>query len=117
MTDGFIGVSWFVWAGLAAALAAMFTVIQIPKQTSQTTGLTHIVLRWFHSVTWILLAMSFLLRGAAPRLSSLADVIGLAGLGSYITFRSAISRTKPASSGPRPWSTPRTKASKRASQT
>lgn len=44
MTDGFIGVSWFVWAGLATALAAMFTVIQI-RSTAQTAGLTHIVLR------------------------------------------------------------------------
>ena len=60
MTDGFLGISWFVWAALAAALAAMFTVIQIPKQTSQTTGFTHIVLRWFHSVTWDFLALSFL---------------------------------------------------------
>ena len=117
MTEGFVGVSWFVWAGLAAALAAMFTVIQIPKQTAQTTGLTHIVLRWSHSVTWVLLALSFLLRGAAPRLWSLADVIGLAGLGSYIAFRSTMSRTKPASSGPWPRSTPRTKASNRPSQT
>ncbi len=53
MADGLLGISWFVWAALAAALAAMFTVIQIPKQTSQTTGFTHIVLRWFHSVTWV----------------------------------------------------------------
>ncbi len=73
MTDGFIGVSLFVWAGLAAGMAAMFTVIQIPMQTSHTTGLTHIVLRWFHSVTWILLALSFLVRGAAPRLWSLVS--------------------------------------------
>lgn len=53
-------------------------------------------------MTWVLLAFSFLLRGAAPRLSSLADVIGLAGLGSYIAFRSTITRTRPASS--EPWS-------------
>ncbi len=101
MTDGFLGISWFVWAALAAALAALFTVIQIPKQTSHTTGFTHIVLRWFHSLTWVFLALSFLVRGAAPRLSAVADVVGLAGLGSYIAFRSAMSRTRPASSGPR----------------
>jgi hypothetical protein len=40
MTDGFLGISWFVWAALAAAMAAMFTVIQLPKQTSQTAGFT-----------------------------------------------------------------------------
>lgn len=101
MTDGLLGISWFVWATLAAVLAALFTVIQLPKQTSHTTGFTHIVLRWFHSLTWAFLALSFLVRGAAPRLSAVADVVGLAGLGSYIAFRSAMSRTRPASSGPR----------------
>jgi hypothetical protein len=116
MTDGFLGISWFVWAVLAAALAAMFAVIQILKQTSQTTGFTHIVLRWFHSVTWVFLALSFLVRGAAPRLSAVADVVGLAGLGSYIAFRSTMSRTRPASSGPKPRLSPRTKASARLGQ-
>ncbi|MDQ3870776.1 MAG: hypothetical protein M3301_04065, partial [Chloroflexota bacterium] len=66
MMAGFLGVSWFVCAGIAAAMAAMFTVIQIPKQTSRTTGLTYVVLRWFHSVTWLFLSLSFLVRGVAP---------------------------------------------------
>ena len=78
---------------MAAALAALFTVIQIPKQTSQMTGFTHLVLRWSHSVTWVFLALSFLARGAAPRQSAVADIIGLAGLGCYIAFRSTMSRT------------------------
>ena len=73
MTDGFLGISWFVWAALAAALAAVFTVIQIPKQTSQTTGFTHIVPRWFHSVTWDFLALSFLVR---RRRQSVSDGAG-----------------------------------------
>ncbi len=81
MTGGFLGISWLVCAGIAAAMAALFTVIQIPKQTSQKTGLTYVVLRWFHSVTWVFLSLSFLLRGAAPGLSAVADVVGLAGLG------------------------------------
>lgn len=116
MTDGFVGISWFVWAALAAALAALFTVFQLPKQTSQTTGFTYIVLRWFHSLTWVFLAISFLVRGTAPRLSAVADVIGLAGLGTYIAWRSTMSRTRPASSDPRPRLSPRTKASARLGQ-
>ncbi|MDQ5874130.1 MAG: hypothetical protein M3526_01965 [Actinomycetota bacterium] len=93
MTEGFIGVSWFVWAGLACLLACMFTVFQIPKQTPQTTGFTYFVLRWFHSVTWLLVAISFLIRGLAPARSAIADAVGLAGLGAYIAFRLAASRT------------------------
>ena len=41
MTEGFFGVSWFVWAGLAAVLSVLFTRLQIPKQTPHTVGLTH----------------------------------------------------------------------------
>jgi len=38
MAAGFIGVSWLAWAGVAAVASALFTVIQIPKQTPHTTG-------------------------------------------------------------------------------
>jgi hypothetical protein len=57
----------------------------VPKQTPHTTGLTH-------SITWLLLALSFLIRGLAPNLSTLADAVGLLGLGAYIAFRTAISQ-------------------------
>ena len=46
MAAGFIGVSWLAWGGVAAVASALFTVIQIPKQTPHTAGLTHFVLRW-----------------------------------------------------------------------
>jgi len=46
-----------------------------------------------YSITWLLLAQSFLIRGLAPDLSTLADAIGVMGLGAYIAFRTTISRT------------------------
>ncbi len=80
--------------GLAAAVfAALFTVIQIPRQTPETTGVTYVVLRWFHSITWLLLAVSFLVRGRGPGLASLVDAIGLMGLVAYVAFRLTMSRT------------------------
>ena len=89
MTSGYMGVSWFVWAGLARVAGALFTRIQIPKQTPHTAGLTHLALQWFHSITWFLLALSFLLRGLQAGPPVLADVIGLAGLGIYFAFLTA----------------------------
>jgi len=80
---GFIGVSWLAWAGVAAVASALFTVIQIPKQTPNTTGLTYLILRWAHSITWLLLALSFLIRALAPDLPRLADAVGLTALGTY----------------------------------
>ncbi len=41
----------------------------------------------------LLLALSFLIRGLASDLSTLADAVGLMGLGAYIAFRRAISQT------------------------
>ena len=96
-----MGVSWFAWAAVAAVLAALFTVVQIPKQTPLTTGPIHVVLRWFHSATWLLLATSFLLRGLAPGRPRLADAVALAGLGTYVAFRRAMSRTGRLSRRPR----------------
>ena len=94
MTTGLFGVPWFAWAGLAVALAALFTVIQIPEQAPWTTGFTHLALRWFHSITWLLLALSFLLRGLASAPSAMANPVGMVGLGTYITFHIALNRSR-----------------------
>ena len=100
MTTGLLGVPWLVWSGLAAVLAVFFTVVQIPKQTPHTVGFTHLALRWFHSITWLLLALSFLLRGLVPAAPTLANLVGVAGLGTYITFHIALSRARASQNRP-----------------
>ena len=94
MTPGLFDVPWFLWSGLAAALAALFAVVQIPRQTPHTVGITHFALRWFHSVTWLLLALSFLLRGLASAPPALASLVGVAGLGTYNTFQIALNHSR-----------------------
>ena len=64
------------------------------SQTQTTRGLTHFVLRWARSITWLLLALSFLIRGLASDLSTLADAVGLMGLGASIAFWTAISQDR-----------------------
>ncbi len=93
MIEGFLGVPWLVWAGLAAVVGLVFTVFQIPKQTPDFVGLTHFVLRWLHSITWFLLALSFLLRGLSSSLTGMADVVAYAALGAYLGFWMAVVRT------------------------
>jgi hypothetical protein len=95
VTFALLGVSWFVWSGAAAVLAALFTRIQVPEHTAQTTGAAHFVLRWFHAITWVLLAASFFVRGAAPEQSALADAIGVTALGMYVVLWAVWRRTKP----------------------
>jgi hypothetical protein len=94
MTTELLDVPWLVWSGLAAVLAALFTVVQIPKQTPHTVGFTHLALRWFHSITWLLLALSFLLRGLAPTAPASANLVAVAGLSTYVTFHIALSRAR-----------------------
>ena len=100
MSEGFIGVSWFVWAGVAAVAGALFTIVQIPKQAWQATAVTRLVLRWFHSLTWFLLALSFLIRGVAPDRGAAADEVGLLGLGAYIAFQVVRTRSRGDASAP-----------------
>jgi len=66
--------------------------VQIPKRTPHTVGFTHLALRWFHSITWLLLALSFLLRELTPTAPTLANLVGITALGAYITFHIALSR-------------------------
>ena len=100
MTTGLFGVPWLTWAGLAAALSALFTVVQIPSETPRTIGFTHLALRWFHSITWLLLALSFLLRGLAPTALASANLVAVAGLSTYVTFHIALSRARASRSRP-----------------
>ncbi len=94
MSEGFFGLPWLALAGIALVISALFTVFQVPKQTPNTTGLTHFALQWCHSIAWLLLALSFALRAAGSQWSDVADAVGLAGLGSYVGFRVAASRTR-----------------------
>ena len=87
-----MGVSWFVWAGLATLIAVVFTRV-VPKQTKSTSGATHFALRWCHSIAWALIALSFLLRALSDG-STAADTVGLAGLATYLAFVVATTRTR-----------------------
>ncbi|MDO8434947.1 MAG: hypothetical protein Q7S58_21315 [Candidatus Binatus sp.] len=47
----------------------------------------YFVLRWFHAITWIVLAASFFIRSSiAPSRITLANAIALAAMLSYVAF-------------------------------
>jgi hypothetical protein len=99
VTFALLGVSWFVWSGAAAVLPALFTRIQISEHTAQTTGAAHFVLRWFHAITWVVLAASFFVRGVASEQSTVADAVGVTALAMYVAFRAVWRRTSPCDGG------------------
>ncbi len=87
-SDGFLGIAWLIWSCVALGIAILFAIIAPSKETQRrTTGLRFFVLRWFHSIVWLLLALSFFLRGAnLPGTTSAADLVALLALAAYLVF-------------------------------
>jgi hypothetical protein len=60
MGTQFLGVSWFVWGLLCSAVAVIFAVIwPRGKRPGKVSVLPSLILRWFHALVWVLLAVSF----------------------------------------------------------
>ncbi len=95
MQEKFLGVPWLIWAIVAIVVVALYAfVIPNSKITPSTTGIQLLILRWFHPLVWVLLAMMFLMRSKlVPGSTTLANSIGLAGLMVYITFMITLARS------------------------
>jgi hypothetical protein len=86
MIKGFLNVPWFVWAALALVVAGIYAFVWPQKAVTVTTGFRFFVLRWGHSLTWLLLALNFLLRGVSQSWNGVANLIALTGGLMYILF-------------------------------
>jgi hypothetical protein len=80
------GVPYLIWGGLALVVAAIFVVV-IPNKAAvlNASGLRFLILRWFHSLTWIALAGAAFLR-AAGGASGPARLIAMAALPLYLVY-------------------------------
>ena len=83
---GFLNVPWFVWAALALVVAGIYAFVWPQKAMTASTGFRFFVLRWGHSLTWLLLALNFLLRGVSQSWNGVANLIALTGGLMYILF-------------------------------
>jgi hypothetical protein len=86
MIKGFLNLPWFLWAALALIVALIYSFVWPQKAVILTTGFRFFILRWGHALTWILLAINFLLRGLSPSLNGVANLIALAGGLMYVLF-------------------------------
>lgn len=86
MIKGFLDLPWFVWAGLALIIAAVYSFIWLQKTGITVNGFRFFILRWGQAITWMLLAINFLLRGVSSSLNGAADIIALAGGLAYFLF-------------------------------
>ena len=86
MIKGFLNLPWFVWAALALLVTILYSFVWPQKAAVAATGFRFFILRWGHALTWILLAINFLLRGFSPSLNGAANLIALVGGLMYVLF-------------------------------
>ena len=86
MTQGFLNIPYFAWIAIALVIAAIFTHVWPHKAVTETTGLRYFIIRWGHALTWLLLAISFAMRGFGPELNGGSSFFALAGGVMYLLF-------------------------------
>jgi len=86
MITGFLNLPWFLWTGLALLVAVIYSFVWPRKAVTTTTGFRYFVLRWDHTLTWILLAVSFVLCGVDPSLNGAVNLVAAGGGLVYLLF-------------------------------
>ena len=85
----FLGLPWFVWGLLCLVVAAVYVAVW-PKNAGLVPVRPvwrHVVLRWFHTLVWVLLGASCFVRPSqAFGGSATANVLALLALATYASF-------------------------------
>jgi hypothetical protein len=85
---GLSKVPMYVWGLLSLGVAIAYSVFWPEARAARLApGFARFVVRWFHALVWVLLAISFFVRGrGSPGAKVMADVLALAGLAAYLVF-------------------------------
>jgi hypothetical protein len=83
---GFLNLPWFVWAGLALIVAIIYYFVWPNKAIDSSTGFRFLIIRYSHTLTWLLIAVNFLLRGLSPSYNGIANLIAAMGGVIYLLF-------------------------------
>ena len=86
MIKGFLNIPYLAWTVLALVIAVIFVYVWPHKAVTMTTGFRYFIVRWGHALTWILLAVSFFLRGVSPLLNGVANLLAAMGGLAYLLF-------------------------------
>ena len=93
---GFLNVSWWIWGSLALIIGLAY-VFFVPKAAliNSTKDLHFVILRWFHSLVWLLLALSFFMRVSENNLlTEWANPVAVLGGIFYLVFLITFIRLK-----------------------
>lgn len=84
LAERIFGVPWTALAAVALAVAAVYLFVDTSAGSS---GLRWIVMRWFHSACWLLLALAALaMARITPMPVGWANILGIAGGVTYAIF-------------------------------
>lgn len=86
MIRGFINLPWFVWAVVALLVAVVYLFVWPQKAGAAAEGFRFFMIRWGHTLVWVLLAVNFVLRGISSSLNGVANLIALAAGIVYFLF-------------------------------
>lgn len=86
MIKGFLNLPYFVWTAIALVIAVIFVYVWPRKAVTASAGFRYFVIRWGHALTWVLLAVSFLLRGINSSFNGIANLVAAAGGLTYLLF-------------------------------
>lgn len=86
MIKGFLGLPWLLWAALALIIAVTYAFVWPRKTATGMSGIRFFIIRWGHTLTWVLLTVNFVLRGIDPALNGAANIIALIGGLMYVLF-------------------------------
>ncbi len=88
-----MGTTFWIIAGVVALAVAAFNFLLWPARRLRDDDgrLRRLVLRWGHTLVWLLLAVAFFLLGTgSPSLARAANVVALLAFGSYLAFLAAM---------------------------
>jgi len=84
---GFLNLPWFVWAAVALAIAVIYFFIFPQKAFPMSAAdFRFLVLRYAHTLTWLLLAINFLLRRLSADFNGAANSVAAVGGLMYLLF-------------------------------
>ena len=86
MIKGFFNFPWFVWTGLALIVAVFYYFVWPQKAVTDSTGFRFLVIRYAHTLTWLLLAINFFLRGLSLSFNGAANLVAATGALVYFLF-------------------------------
>lgn len=96
MASKFLGVPWLVWSAVAFLVAVVYAFVWPGKRvTVSTSTLQYLILRWGHTLVWLLLGLAALLRAIVPGASPKPSIyMAISALAVYIMFNLTLVTSK-----------------------